>query len=217
MKFDLQDMLISMLRNWWVVVLAIVITAGSTYFLGMRQEPVYQATTTVELQPSTVLSDNQMINVLNVLSNRRTAINTYARKATSSTMKEAVATRLGVPAAVISKASLSAAVLPETTLIEIRGVANDPKLAAAITDTVAEELVKQAPTMVLMIEIIDYGDPASSPISPQPFRLLSLGLGTGVGLGLVCVLLIYVLQTVLRTRRLVASPTASSLSGSASQ
>jgi len=217
MKVDLQELLVSLLRNWWVIVLSVAITAGATYFFGMRQDKIYQATTTIELQPSSVLSDNQVINVLNVLANRRTAINTYARKITSSTLKEAIARRLNVPNGVINSSQLSAAVLPETTLIEIRAVANDPKLAAAITDTAAEEIILQSPSLVLEVEVIDYGNQFSSPIAPQPSRLLALGVGTGLGLGVMFALLLYLLQAFLRSRRVIDQPVAASnLSGSAS-
>lgn len=218
MNLNIQDVLIAMLRSWWIILLAAAITTGTTMFFGLRAESIYEATTTVELQPNSVLSDNLMINLLNVLTSRRTVINTYAQKATSSTIYGESARKLEVPVSVISRANLTAVVLPETTLIEIRAEANDPKLAAAITNTVAEELVKQSPSMVLMIEVIDYADGTGSLISPQPSRLLTMGVVTGLGLGVMFALLLYVLQTFLRTRGVLDTPAAEpSLAGSSPQ
>jgi capsular polysaccharide biosynthesis protein len=208
MKINIQDVLIAMLRSWWIIVLATIITTATTLFFGLRQDSIYQATTTVELQPNSVLSDNLMINLLNVLTGRRTVMNTYAQKATSSTIYEESARKLGIPVNVISRSDLTAVVLPETTLIEIRAEANDPKLAAAITNTVAEELVKQSPSMVIMIEVINYADGTGSAISPQPSRLMTMGVATGVGLGVMFALLLYILQTYLRSLGVFDAPEA---------
>lgn len=194
MKMDIQEILAHLLKSWWVVVLSVVITASSTLAFGLHQDKIYQATTTVDVQPSTTLSDNQMINIINVLSNRRTTTNTFARRATSGYVEARIASKLNVSRDVVAGANLTAVVPPETTLIEIRAEANDPKLAAAISNAVAEELVKEAPSLVIMIEIVDYADPESSPISPQPSRLLTMGIVTGVILGLIFAILLYVLQ-----------------------
>ena len=191
---DLMEVLKSLLRSWWIIVLAVGITTGSTVYIGMQQPKIYQATSTVEIGPSLTLEENQIINIINVLTNRRTSINTYARKATSGTIKERVAARLGVPQSVVNQAGIIATVLPETTLIEIRARATDPKLAAAISDAVAQELVRQAPDTVMMIEIIDYANPVSDAIEPQASRLLTMGIITGGALGIGFALAIYIVE-----------------------
>jgi uncharacterized protein involved in exopolysaccharide biosynthesis len=189
-----MEVLKSLLRSWWIIILAVGITTGSTVYIGMQQPKIYQANSTVEIGPSLTLEENQIINIINVLTNRRTSINTYARKATSGTIKERVAARLGVPQSVVNRAGIIATVLPETTLIEIRARATDPKLAAAISDAVAQELVRQAPDTVMMIEIIDYANPVSDPIEPQASRLLTMGVITGGALGIGFALAIYIVE-----------------------
>lgn len=197
---DFKDLAFRMLRNWWVVVLAVIVTTASTVFVGMQQDPIYQASSTVELMPSPALGDSQMISIINVLSNRRTTINTYARKATSGTVKQQVAERLGISASVVNAAGVSASVLPETTLIEIRARANDPQLAANISNAVAEELIRQVPDKVMVFELVDYAEPSSRAVEPQMTRLLSTGVITGVVLGLLCALGLLLLQRFLELR-----------------
>jgi uncharacterized protein involved in exopolysaccharide biosynthesis len=197
---DLKDLAFRLLRNWWVLVLAVIVTTGSTVLVGMQQDPIYQASATVELMPSPVLGDSQMISIINVLSNRRTTLNTYARKATGGTVKGRIAEQLGVPISVINAARISAAVLPETTLIEIRSRANDPQLAANISNAVAQELIRSAPDKVMIFELVDYAEPAGSPVEPQATRLVSTGVITGVVLGLLCALGLTLLQRFLETR-----------------
>lgn len=197
---DFKDLAVRLLRNWWVVVLAVLVTAGSTVFVGLQQDPIYQATATVELMPSPALGDSQMISIINVLSNRRTTINTYARRATSGTVKERVAERLGIPLSVVNAAGISASVLPETTLLEIRARANDPQLAANMSNAVAEELIRQVPDKVMIFELVDYANPASRPVEPQLTRLVSTGVVTGVVLGLLCALGLLLVQRFLEAR-----------------
>lgn len=197
---DLKELAFKLLRNWWVVLLAMIVTTASTVFVGMQRDPIYQADATVELMPSPALGDSQMINIINVLANRRTTLNTYARKATSGTLKERVAEQLGVPLKVINGANVSATVLPETTLIEIRARANDAQLAADITNAVAQELIRQVPDKVMVFELVDYATPAGSPVEPQLSRLVSTGALTGVVLGLLCALGLLLLQNFINAR-----------------
>lgn len=195
-----KELIFGLLRYWWIVVLAIVVTTASTVFVGMQQTPVYQASATVELMPSPALGDSQMISIINVLSNRRTALNTYARKAMSGTVKDRVAEQLGVRPAVVRAANVTASVLSETTLIEIRSRANDPELAAAISNAVAQELIRTAPDKVMVFELVDFASPPSSAVEPQPNRLLTTGLVTGTVLGLFFALGLFLLQRFLASR-----------------
>jgi capsular polysaccharide biosynthesis protein len=211
MVFNIKEILFSLLRSWWIIVLAVILTTVSTVFFGLQRDPVYQSSATVELAPSPALADSQMINIINVLTNRRTAINTYARKATSGTIKERVAEKLGVPLSVINAAGITAFVLPETTLIEIRAKANDAQLAADISNAVAEELILQVPDKVMIFEIIDFASPAGSPTEPQPNRLVTMGVATGLVLGLFFALALYALQLFLRSRQQAAREPASAV------
>lgn len=195
-----QEILTSLLRKWWIVALAVIVTTASTMFVGMQQDPIYQATSTVELMPSPALGDSQMISIINVLSSRRTTINTYARRATGGTVKDRVAEQLGVPPVVVNAADISASVLPETTLIEIRAQANDPQLAADISNAVAQELIRQAPDKVMIFELVDFASPPSSSVEPQLNRLLTMGILTGLVLGLVCALGLLLMQRFLNRR-----------------
>ncbi len=215
---DLNKLLFGLLRNWWVVVLAVVVTTASTVFVGMQNDPIYQATATVELMPSPALADSQMINIINVLSNRRTTINTYARRATSNTVKERVAEQLGIGQSVVNGANISANVLAETTLIDIRARANTPQLAADISNAVAQELIRQAPDKVMVFELVDFAAPAGTPVEPQITRLFTTGVISGVVLGGFFALALFLLQNFLAARNATAERQAAQvLAGSPSK
>lgn len=215
---NVKELLFALLRSWWIILIAIVVTTGSTVYFGLQRDPVYQSSAAVELMSSPALDDSQMISIINVLTNRRTVINTFARKATSSTVKDQIAERLGIKRSVVDAAGITAFVLPETTLIEIRAKANNAQLAADICNAVAQEMILQAPDKVMIFEQIDFATPAGSPTEPQASRLLTLGLGTGIVLGLFFAFGLYLLQLYLRTRvQMHIEPTPQALVSSASK
>lgn len=183
----LQQFLMLMLRGWWVIVLATLVTAGSTAFFVSRQEPEYRATTTVEIVPHVLLDSREAVDVYNLL-DKRSLSNTLARKAEGSSMAQLVATKLGVSPDVIDRADISAIVLPDSNIIEIRASSSDRELAAAIANTISDEMLGQNSTKILQIEAIDRATPPSAPIAPQPTRMLILGIFSGVLLGILLLL-----------------------------
>ena len=183
-----------LIRNWWLIVLATALTVGSTAVFVLLQKPVYQASTIVELKPSVVLEDpNQILNTINALT-RRNVINTIARKATSMSMHEEVAREMGVPVEAVLSARVQTITPPETNLIEVRAQSVDPAFAAKIANTVAQKMLGQDYEKVISMEVIDPAMPPTSPIAPQPVRLLTLGLIFGLILGVAFALMEHALS-----------------------
>lgn len=199
---DIDTFFRVLLRGWWLILLAVLVTAGSAAWAVSRQSPVYRATTTVQLSPSDQLDDPRLlIDAQNSLE-RRTTINTLARNAMGSSMQDQVAKALGIPLEVVEDAQISAIVVPETNLIEVSARSTEPSYAAAIANTVSEALRKQVPDRVLQMTIIDRAVPPTTPIEPQPTRTITLGVMFGLVLGIGFALLGYVLQ---RTRVIPAA------------
>ena len=183
-----------LIRNWWLIVLATALTVGSTAVFVLLQKPVYQASTIVELKPSVVLEDpNQILNTINALT-RRNVINTIARKATSMSMHEEVAREMGVPVEAVLSARVQTITPPETNLIEVRAQSTDPAFAAKVANTVAQKMLGQDYEKVISMEVIDPAVPPTSPIAPQPMRLLTLGLIFGLILGVAFALMEHALS-----------------------
>ncbi len=184
-----------LMRNWWLVVLATVLTTASTTVFVLVQKPIYQASTTIELKPSLSLEDpNQILNTINALT-RRNVINTIARKATSASMHEQVALTLSIPVEAVMATQVQTVTPPETNLIEVRAQSTDPAFAAAVANTVAQKMLGQDYEQVIAMEVIDPALPPTAPISPQPVRLITLGLVFGLVLGVAFALMEHALQT----------------------
>ena len=191
---DLETFFRVLLRGWWLILLAVLVTAGSAAYAVSLQLPVYRATTTVQLRASEMLDDpRQIIDAQNSLE-RRTTINTVARIAIGNSMLEQVAKTLQIELDVVRNAEITAIVVPDTNVIEISARSVDPGYAAAIANTVAEELRKQLPEKVLQMAIIDSAVAPTVPIEPQPTRTITLGGMFGLALGVSFALLGYALQ-----------------------
>lgn len=191
---DIKLFLKIMLRNWFVVALSVLSMTAGTMFYVLRQTPIYQASATIELKPNATLGESQVINLINAL-DKRSAINTLARKATSSAMRELVATKLNISPSLIAGSSLQATVIPQTNLIEIRALGADPELVAAISNAIAFELQGQALDNVILVEVIDTASPPTVPVEPQPARMLILSIIFGVAIGVGLSLLEHLYRT----------------------
>lgn len=190
---DLRTFIGVLLRNWWLIVLSVLTTAGSATYVVTRQDSIYRAETVVELKPNPDLEPAQSISAWNVI-DKRSVINTTARKAEGSAMQVEVAKALGVPTSYIAQTDLSAIVVPESNLITIRAISTKPEVAAMITNKVAEELSKQ-PEKVFQIEVTDEAEVPTAPIAPQPVRTITLGVFFGLALGVAFALLGYFIQS----------------------
>ncbi len=183
----IQQFLILMLRGWWLILLAVLVTTGSTAFFVSRQVPEYRATTTVELIPQPELNAREVVDVYDLL-DKRNISNTLARKVEGSAMAHLVAEKLGIDPSVVASADISANVLPDSNIIEIAASSSSPELAAAICNTIAQEMLGQTPDKILQVEAIDRALPPSQPIAPQPTRMMILALMSGLVLGVIFVL-----------------------------
>jgi capsular polysaccharide biosynthesis protein len=189
----LQQFLILAIRGWWIIALSVVVTTTSTAFFVSQQAPIYRASTTIELIPHVDLSARDVVDVYGLL-DKRNLSNTLARKAEGASMAQVAAARLGVDDSLIRDAEVSALVLPDSNIIEIQATSTNRDLAAAICNTIAEEMLGQAPNKILQIEPIDAATPPSSPITPQPARMIMLAVVSGLALGIIFVLLEHILR-----------------------
>lgn len=205
---SLQTFMTAVLRNWWVILgLAILAAVGSAFGVS-RQAPEYRASAMVELKPSAAISEvNQTINMMNLL-DKRTPINTIARKATSSSMQAQVADKLksqGVSLTEVKNADITANVLPSANLIELTAKSANSENAAAIVNTLATELLDQASGRVLEMDLIDPAVAPTSPVGPQVPRVIVLGLLSGLVLGIIFALIENALRSARVTRAKVSA------------
>lgn len=192
---DISTFFRVLLTNWWLLLLSILVTAGTAAYTVSKQQPMYSATAQLELRPNALLQEpRDVVNVMVAL-DKRTIINTMARKATGSSMQMQVARSLGINQAVIADSKLTALVLPDTNLIDIQAQSTNPELAAAIVNSVARELTNQIPEKAVQLDITNEADPPTVPFAPQPVRTITMGVLFGLLLGIVLALIGFALES----------------------
>lgn len=161
---------------------AMVLAAITSFFL---LTPVYESSTTLMVNRSDDGSKGQVVDYATVMANLQ-LVKTYGEIAKSRTVAEAVIKRLNLDMTPEEFANLiTVQPLKDTQLIEIKVQNTDPKMAARIANTVAEEFMNKV-SSVMKIENVKVVDPAAVPDKPiKPKKLLNTAVSGVVALILI--------------------------------
>jgi polysaccharide biosynthesis transport protein len=131
------------LRTWFLVILLGVVVAGyATHQALQEREPLYRATST--LQVGRLLDDRSPNQ--NDLAVIERLIPIYGELARRDNVLDAASESLqtGIPAADL-RGMMHVIAIPQTQLIDIQFVTNNPELSAALANEVARQVVLQSP------------------------------------------------------------------------
>ena len=135
----------SLLWHWaWLIILAMILAAGASYFVSIRMTPIYQASSTllVNEAPGTQGTDYSSV----MTSQRLTQ--TYAEMLTKNPVLEEVVNRLELPMEASDlKGMISVQPVRDTQLIDIQVEDVDPNRAAAIANAVGVIFAEQNQAM----------------------------------------------------------------------
>lgn len=182
----------TLVRRWaWLVVLGLVVCGGVTYVISKRIPPVYQASSIliINLKSSTSPYDN--------ISASQLAASTYAPLLTSAEVLKPILE--SHPELTMQQLSdmVSTKTQPNTSLIELDVVNNDPVLAAQLANEISHSFASYTITQLFTssTQTQDVGDvqivPAETPVNPiKPKPSQYAAIGALVGLGLAIALII---------------------------
>ena len=140
---ELRHYVTIVLRRWWVVVLAVLVTFALGYGYTQRQDKLYRATASVLVGQSIQSWD---VNRSQMQVSEELA-QTYAALVTRQPVLEGTANELGLDRPWRSLRSMvSARVVPETQLVEISVEAKSTEEAIMIANEVTQQLILLSPT-----------------------------------------------------------------------
>jgi diguanylate cyclase (GGDEF)-like protein len=185
---ELKRYLQVMLKGWWLILPAILISVSSAWLVTYSQTPIYRSTATFVVSPSSSFSTlNETLRGLDSLSKRDGIMSTYVEIATSSTVLNAACQDMGLAEDQLEHLAVSSELVPLTNIIKITAESDDPLIAKTCADTVGQETIAYVKNLY---EIYDMKplDPAyvpQSPAKPQKAHNLILAtlLGSVVGVG----------------------------------
>lgn len=180
----------SMLRGWWVGVLALGVTLTLAHVLTQRQTPVYRATSTLVVAPDPAISEvAEVLRTVDALE-RRSVLATFAELVRSPRVKQAAAQELEWDPARASAYRISASVLPHANVLRVSVEGPDADGVAALSRAAASMAAAEGRRLYspFAAELLAEASAPMRPTLPDPRRNLlvagTLGLFLGLGLAL---------------------------------
>lgn len=183
-ELDLLDLVFMVIRRWKVIVLMMIPAVILGLFFAMTKPSVYQADTTLIVSSGMVgigLDNND------ITLNQKLVV-TYSEIAKSRDILTRVISKYDLPETpeILGK-KISIGIVKDTELIKLTYSCNDPKLAEAVTNELANEFIKKV-GQVMKVRNVSVVEKAIEPMSPLPKKrgiilLASIVLGGMLGAG----------------------------------
>lgn len=172
-------------RRWWTTLLIATWVAGlAGYLIASGVPPTYEGEVRLIVGPA--------VGDVDVMRAAASVGNTYAELAVAEPALEEARTALGLPAEL---EPVARATNNETTrILAIRAEHGDPEVAAAIANTLADNLIAREAGGILLpegeLEVVQRATPNEVPIAPQVTLIAIIAAGTGLLAAAVLVLLV---------------------------
>lgn len=212
---ELTEYLAILRKRWSTVAIVTLAVIAITALVTLMATPLYTASSRMffAVQGGDTLSDLNQGSTFT-----QGQITSYAEVAESPLVLDPVIEELDltVTADELAASSLSTSVVPETPILSIDVTNEDPRLAAQIANTVAEELRtavgEMSPdrpdgTESVRATVLSTATAPAHPSSPNTARNLALGVVLGLLLGVGVAILREVLDTKVRSERDIRSVT----------
>ena len=183
---ELKIYLLTLLRKWWVVLPAFLITFTVTVVLTFTQMPTYRSTATFVIKPNSAFGDlKSFSSSLDMLSRRDEIANTYAEVASSRLIRLEAAEELGLSQDQRKGLSASGQLLAGTNVLEIMAEGRDPSLVRDFVNMVGAKTMAYVQQLyeTYDLEPLDQATRPSSPVKPDKKLNLALGAVLGLALG----------------------------------
>jgi receptor protein-tyrosine kinase len=204
---DLQALVNLLRRRWPLIVLAFVVGVATSAALSFSQTKQYSATTrlfvSVPTPPGQVNTASQSVDLVSNL------LQSFAKMADSQITTDRVAKALnGRIRSGEVRSHVSAAVVPQTALLDVKATGANPKFTAQLSGQAAVSLaavIKEVGTSIgIQATIINTPFTPKKPVSPKPPRDIAVGGFFGLALGAAIALAIDALDRTIREPEVAA-------------
>lgn len=185
---ELRNYIRVILRGWWLVLSALLISVASGLVFTYSQTPIYRSTATFVVSPSSSLGEfNDFMRSLDSLSKRDGVMATYVEIAQSNAILNAVYKEMELTQAQLEYLDVSSDLIPSTNIVKITAESDDPLIAKTVADVVGQKSIEYVGNLYEAYDMkpLDLANAPKSPSKPQKVQNLLvaaiLGLSVGVG------------------------------------
>jgi len=185
-NMELKIYLRILLKKWWIVLSAFLITLTSTIVFTFTQPSTYSATTTFIVAPASSFDDTKsFVSGLDTLSKRAEIASTYAEVATSRMIRRAIAEDLNLSREQKNSILVLSQLRAGTNVIEIVVEGNNPELVRDFANAVGARTIAYVEELYEVYDLkpLDQATAPSTPIKPNKIMNLALGGILGLVLG----------------------------------
>jgi uncharacterized protein involved in exopolysaccharide biosynthesis len=214
---EFQRILGAILRNWWVILAFVLVSAGLGLVYSHMQQPVYETSARLVLYPGLDIYEGyNRLYVIDMLGGRSSIATTYGNLLWSQKLAEEAARSLGIPPEMIGDYQISCVPLPDSMVLVLRVEGPSPDLAADLANAISREGIAYLGNLYEMFELrlLDPAGVPSEAISPDHPRNAILGVVIGLMGGIAFSILRQTLLDVWKTSQPPSSSSPSSPSSS---
>lgn len=179
-------------RGWWIIVSTSLLALAVSLAVSYLTVPQYRATASFILIPSsTALSSGPDVVRSYDTIGSVSVISTYAQIMNSARIYDDTLSMLKLQPQDLKDYTYQAAVLPSTTILELSVTGPDPRVVAALANTIGSQTISFAERInqVFVITFLDTAVPPILPVSPQPLLNGTVALVFGLVAGAVLAVL----------------------------
>lgn len=193
---ELKNYFQVLLRKWWIVIPAFLITFTSGVVFTFTTRPTYSATTTYIVAPNSLFEDaKSFMSGLSVLSQQDAIASTFADIASSGKIKRLALNKLSIESG--KDYSIESQLRNGTNIIEITVYGPDPVITRDLANSAGSIIEDYAQGLyeIYALTQLDEAQLPTSPTSPKVVNNLLLATIFGLVLGIGLAFLAYYLET----------------------
>ena len=185
-NMELKAYLWVLLRKWWIILPAFLITVTTTVVLTFTPTPAYVATATFVVAPSSSFENiNSLMNGLEVLSRRGEIASTYAEVIVSRLVRQDAADELRLSQDQRKGLLVECQLVAGTNMLEITVEGDDPVLVRDFADMMGVKAMTYVKDLYepFDLRLLDHAMLPTAPTKPDKGLNLALGAVLGLALG----------------------------------
>jgi diguanylate cyclase (GGDEF)-like protein len=183
---ELKIYLRILLRKWWIVLPAFLVTLTATIVLTFTQSLTYSATTTFVITPNSSFEDvKSFVSGLDIVSRRAEIATTYAEIAASRRIRQEAADELNLSKDQRGGLSVESQLLAGTNVLEITVEGSNPVIVRDFANMVGTKTIVYVHELYEGFDLspLDQATLPTSPVRPNKKQNLALGALLGLALG----------------------------------